>query len=357
MSSAGATFPRTNLNLLAKMKTNTVSVHYVNACLERARQAGLDIQPFITRLDVSPEILQDPTARIPSEEYVRLAIHLVMATNDEFLLLGGIPRTRPGTFALMAHATMPAGTLQRGILRCFQFYNLLVDDIHFKLSKRNDEAIISLRFDHPELDWDHQTADSVLVLLHRFFSWLIGQRLELTQVSLSGEPPVHRQEYQRLFRTRILFNQPLNALHFKQKHLDNPITQNESTLKEFLRDAPYNLVVIPDNDDSLTAKIRAIIGNDFRHEFPDFESVARSLNSTPQTLRRHLKHEGTSYQEIKDTMRRDAAIYYLNRSQLTINEIAELMGFSEPSTFHRAFKKWTGLTPGAYRQNSDQELL
>ena len=357
MSSAGATFPRTNLNLLAKMKTNTVSVHYVNACLERARQAGLDIQPFITRLDVSPEILQDPTARIPSEEYVRLAIHLVMATNDEFLLLGGIPRTRPGTFALMAHATMPAGTLQRGILRCFQFYNLLVDDIHFKLSKRNDEAIISLRFDHPELDWDHQTADSVVVLLHRFFSWLIGQRLELTQVSLSGEPPVHRQEYQRLFRTRILFNQPLNALHFKQKHLDNPITQNESTLKEFLRDAPYNLVVIPDNDDSLTAKIRAIIGNDFRHEFPDFESVARSLNSTPQTLRRHLKQEGTSYQEIKDTMRRDAAIYYLNRSQLTINEIAELMGFSEPSTFHRAFKKWTGLTPGAYRQNSDQELL
>ncbi|MCP5015331.1 AraC family transcriptional regulator [Ketobacter alkanivorans] len=339
------------------MKTNTVSVHYVNACLERAKQAGLDIQPFITRLDVSPEILQDPTARIPSEEYVRLAIHLVMATNDEFLLLGGIPRTRPGTFALMAHATMPAGNLQRGILRCFQFYNLLVDDIHFKLSKRNDEAIISLRFDNPELDWDHQTADSVLVLLHRFFSWLIGQRLELTQVSLSGEPPVHRQEYQRLFRTRILFNQPLNALHFKQKHLDNPITQNESTLKEFLRDAPYNLVVIPDNDDSLTAKIRAIIGNDFRHEFPDFESVARSLNSTPQTLRRHLKHEGTSYQEIKDTMRRDAAIYYLNRSQLTINEIAELMGFSEPSTFHRAFKKWTGLTPGAYRQNSDQELL
>ena len=56
-------------------------------------------------------------------------------------------------------------------------------------------------------------------------------------------------------------------------------------------------------------------------------------------------------------MRRDAAIYYLNRSQLTINEIADLMGFSEPSTFHRAFKKWTGLTPGAYRQNSDQEMM
>jgi len=339
------------------MKTSTVSVHYVNACLARAQQAGLDIQPFITRLDVSPEILNDPTARVPSEEYVRLCMYLVMATNDELILLGGRSRTRPGTFALMAHACMPAGNLSRAILRCFQFYNLLLDDIRFKLSKRNDEAIISVRFDDPRLDWDHQTTDSMLVLLHRFFSWLIGQRLELTQVTLTGEPPVYREEYQRLFRTRILFNQPQDALHFKKKYLENPITQSETTLRDFLREAPYNLVVIPDNDDSLTAKIRSIIGNDFRHDFPDFEAVARSLNSTPQTLRRHLKQEGTSYQEIKDTMRRDAAIYYLNRSQLTINEIAELMGFSEPSTFHRAFKKWTGLTPGAYRQNSDQELM
>jgi AraC-like DNA-binding protein len=339
------------------MKTSTVSVHYINACLARAQQAGLDIEPYIRRLDVSPEILEDPTARIPSEEYVRLAMHLVMATRDEFLLLGGVKRTKPGTFALMSHAVIGSSNLQRAILRCFQFYNLLVDDIHFKMHKRNDEAIISIRFDDPEMDWDHQTTDSCLVLLHRFFSWITGQRLELTQVSLSGEPPVHREEYQRLFRTRILFNQPQNALHFKQKYLDNPITQNETTLKAFLHETPYNLVVIPDNDDSLTAKIRTIIGTDFRHEFPDFEAVARSLNSTPQTLRRHLKQEGTSYQEIKDTMRRDAAIYYLNRSTLTINEIAELMGFSEPSTFHRAFKKWTGLTPGAYRQNSDQEAI
>ena len=82
----------------------------------------MDIQPFVTRLDVSPEILEDPTARVPSEEYVRLCMQLVMATKDEFLLLGGIRRTRPGTFALMAHASMPAGNLKRSILRFFQFY-------------------------------------------------------------------------------------------------------------------------------------------------------------------------------------------------------------------------------------------
>ena len=77
--------------------------------------------------------------------------------------------------------------------------------------------------------------------------------------------------------------------------------------------------------------------------------MAEQLHVSPQTLRRHLREEDTSFQEIKDHLRRDLAIYHLGRDELTINALAEQLGFSEPSAFHRAFKKWTGLTPGAYR--------
>ena len=79
------------------------------------------------------------------------------------------------------------------------------------------------------------------------------------------------------------------------------------------------------------------------------ESVASQLHISPQTLRRHLREEGSSFQLLKDQLRRDLAIYHLGRHDLPLQDIAEQLGFSEPSAFHRAFKKWTGLTPGAYR--------
>jgi AraC-like DNA-binding protein len=76
------------------------------------------------------------------------------------------------------------------------------------------------------------------------------------------------------------------------------------------------------------------------------QSRCRILNG----LRRRLKQENTSFQEIKDLLRRDLAIYFLGRPELPVNEIAHRVGFTEASTFHRAFKKWTGVTPGAYRE-------
>mgnify|MGYP006207581605 CR=1 FL=1 len=84
-------------------------------------------------------------------------------------------------------------------------------------------------------------------------------------------------------------------------------------------------------------------------ETAETQLLAQLDGVSPQTLRRHLREEGTSFQALKDELRRDIAIYHLGRADLSLLEIAEQLGFSEPSAFHRAFKKWTGLTPGAYR--------
>ena len=336
------------------MKANTVSIRYLKGLLIRAREAGMDPGPLLASRNIPPSLIEEPNARISGEHYVSIAHEIMTGVQDEFLKLGGIKRTRAGAFAMMTHSVIHCRNLQRALLIATRFYNLFLDDIRFKVSRRKDQVLVAIYWSDPTLDWDHGTTDSLLVLIHRFFSWLCGQRISLTEVRLSVPSP-GSDEYHTLFRCPIQYNQPVDALVFPAKLLDLPVMQTEDSLREFLREAPGNLIVIPDNDNSMTAQVRIVIGKDFSEEFPDFETVAKALNTTPQTLRRRLKQENSSYQDIKDTMRRDAAIYYLSRSQYSINEIAELMGFSEPSTFHRAFKKWTGLTPGNYRLHTTQD--
>ena len=102
------------------------------------------------------------------------------------------------------------------------------------------------------------------------------------------------------------------------------------------------------SDASITTRIRELLGSDLRGEVPSCEELTALLNMSPRTLRRRLGKEGISYQRIKDNARRDMAISLLSRERMTVSDVAEQVGFSDPSAFHRSFKKWTGQSPGAY---------
>ena len=329
---------------------NTVCMHYVLAACQRATDAGLDQNQCLEYAGLQSNLLSQPHARISAVQYEKLVSYIALTLNDELLMLGGVARSRVGCFNLMCQLAIHEPTLRQAILRSLQFYNLLWGDIYFRLSSNNELAYLSIHFSEPSINSDHTTSDCNLVLLHRFFSWLINQHIPLHHVSYSYPKPTYHKEHDRLYRCPVIYSEPKDALAFSKALLATPVAQTKETLSLFLKGAPGNLMAIPNNDNSLTTQIRSVLATTLYSDPPSLEQIASELNTTTQTIRRRLKKENSSYQEIKDQLRQDSAINFLCNSTLPINDIALRLGFSEPSTFHRAFKKWTGATPGDYRR-------
>lgn len=333
------------------MSRDTISVHFVKAALAGPRRLGIEVNPLLVRAGIEPELLTQNRARISPDQYTRLVRILWLATQDEHLGFDRVPR-RLGTFATMCQLIIHAGTLGKALERTNQFYRLFGDDWGITLDRDTHEARLTLHM--PRLDTEENfifITESMLMIWHGLACWLIERRIPLERMLFAYPQPPHIDEYDALFFAPVLrFNADHTEMTFAADYLDLPIRQDEASLEQFLRTAPAQLLVKFKNTNSLTSRIREVLKAHIGEEMPTLNEVAGRLYLSPQTLRRRLAAEGKSYQGVKDSLRRDVAIHLLLKPELSLEDVAQQVGFSETSTFHRAFKKWTGVTPGLYRQ-------
>ncbi|GAA5008384.1 AraC family transcriptional regulator [Acinetobacter puyangensis] len=331
------------------MSRDTISIHFVNAALTGVKQMGLDVDTLLSHVGIEAELLRQPKARISPDQYTKFVQMLWLVTQDEHVGFDTQPR-RLGTFAMMCQLIIHCKTLGEALERSTEFYRLFGDDWSVTLERDKHEARLIPQIPS-DRDPDHFITESILMIWHGLASWLIERRLSLERVHFGYGRPNHADEYDALFFAPVMqFNANRTEITFAADYLDLPIRQTEETLEEFLKTAPAQLLVKFKNTNSLTNRIRDVLKSQIGEEMPTLNDVAAMLYLSPQTLRRRLAAEGKSYQGVKDSLRRDAAIHLLLRPELTLEDVAQQVGFSETSTFHRAFKKWTGVTPGLYRQ-------
>lgn len=331
------------------MSRDTISIHFVNAALNGVKRLGMDVETLLSHVGIEAELLRQPKARISPEQYTRFIKMLWLVTQDEHV--GFSPEVRRlGSFTIMCQLIVHAKTLGAALELSTQFYKLFGDDWCVALERDKHEARLVPLIPN-EQDPDHYMTESMLMIWHGLAAWLIDRRLPLERVHLNYPRPQHADEYDALFFAPVIqFDATRTEITFAADYLDLPIRQDAESLEEFLKNAPADLLVKFKNTHSLTSRIRDVLKSQIGEEMPTLNDVASMLYLSPQTLRRRLAAEGKSYQGVKDALRRDAAIHLLLNPKLTLEDVAQQVGFSETSTFHRAFKKWTGVTPGLYRQ-------
>ena len=343
---------------VAETINEPVPLAFTEALLVQARTHGLDIDSLLetARFPFNPlEPPQQPVF-VSIEQYSRLCTALFGALGDESG--GAIAGTHTpfGTTRLLLYSIIRCGNLQAAMERAIEFNaccrerqgEVRVNDLVIEPQPK----LATLRYySTPDLD-NPPAQDGTLCGLSmwvRLCGWLTGQYIDIVSATCAGPQPRSTVPIRHFFHCPVAFDDDFNSVTFSARHLQAELIRSEQDIETFLRVAPYHLVIKPvTSDASITSRIRLLLGTDLRGELPSFEELTSLLNMSARTLRRRLEKEGTSYQRIKDNARRDAAISLLNAGRLTVSDVAEQVGFSDPSAFHRSFKKWTGQSPGAY---------
>lgn len=311
--------------------------------------SGLSAKDILVQAQVPTSILTNPDQALNLQQFGSVIQTIFQVMDDEssgFL----VQPIKVGSFAMMNHAVITCPNLRRALLRGSHFMSLISSEVHFSIREQGEEATLKVAVDNSKNLQADVFITTILIIWTRWSCWLIDRPLLLERANFTCDPPPYAEDLKQVFPCRHYYNQPHNSVVFNQRFLDMPLKQDAQSLVDFLASAPECLLTEYKTDNSVTAEVRLLLTQDDELEGLSLEMVAAQLNTSSQTLRRRLKEEGNSFQQIKDSLRRDTAIYHLSKQITPINEIAALVGFSEPSAFNRAFKRWTGMAPGAYRE-------
>lgn len=256
---------------------------------------------------------------------------------------------KPGTLKFLALSVVQASTLVIALHRLTQFFRLVLDDLHFEL--RSTECRISVLL-LPQTDAVREqrfTQEVMLKLVHGIVSWLAGQKIPLAGIELAFSAPPYVTDYVYLYPGPAHFKQAVTAIHFDRHWLEGPVRQHAGTIRSFLAHAPADWMFVSFAERLVSHRVRQHLNIRLAGGIK-IDAVAKALLMSPRTLARRLDEEGTSFQVIKDELRRDVAIHLLAQTSLPPAEVGARTGFEDPTTFYRAFKRWTGCSPGVYRQ-------
>ncbi|MFE9570289.1 AraC family transcriptional regulator ligand-binding domain-containing protein [Streptomyces sp. NPDC006692] len=332
------------------MAKPTITVHHVRAVLRGAERHGIDTVPLLQASGIPPLLLGDDRARVTPAQFAQLFRALYRATGDEFLGLGAAP-SRPGTFAMMCYAALGCRDLGGAMRRGTTFYGLFPHGPDLGLELVGTEAVFTVRNDLAGHDEDRFLTECLVIIWHRLCSWLVGRRIPLARAAFGYPPPPHKDEYESLFGCPVRFGDTRTEAVFDARWLTAPLVRDEAALDQMLRRSPFELLSRRAYGTTVGEQVRRALAGTLRASprLPTLDETATRLAMSPATLRRRLAQEGTSFQQLKDAVRRDAAIAGLAEGREPIAEIAARLGFSEDTSFHRAFRRWTGTTPGSYR--------
>lgn len=325
-----------------------VSVFYVNLILETVARFGVTTEELLEGSTLTPEDLERTDKRVDYFAFSYLLNRAVKLTHEPGLgfLLG--MQMRVSTHGMLGYAAMVSGTLGQALELAIRYTEIQTATVLLHSQQIGDQVILTIEQRLPDYPLGEIVITFLMVGFSKMAEMLSGKPIH-GSATVTYARSEHFSRFEHLLPGTVSFEQPSNTLIFSAKDLESPLMMSDPVaLRLSEEQCKRELQQLLDSR-TFSQIVREIL-LDETMPFCSLEDVAVQLHMTPRTLQRYLTRESLTFNELITSLRKEKSQQLLGQNKLSMQEIAEALGYAEPTNFSRAFKTWTNESPREYQQ-------
>jgi AraC-like DNA-binding protein len=329
----------------------TVSMTVLSQMFLYLDSMKVDIDTFLRSLRVDPASVKSPDARIPIETYLLIQDEAAEYVNDPYFGLHMGEFAEAGSWSILGYMMMNCKTLGESFEKSGRYSRIIGNLIEARAELKFNK-VKAIFFTPPHAPkMSRHCFEATFSSSVRMMRSLTGVDINPLEVTFIYPEPDSRSEYERIFQCPVLFGQKENSFTVAMSAVNIPILMANPSLLEHFEKYAQDFLAEMDRNDEHTRTVTKIILSRLDDEALSINKVAKEMAVSVRTLQKRLDEEGVAFSDLHKDIRQRLAQKYL-RENYTVEQITYLLGFSEPSVFRKAFKKWSGVTPREYREGA-----
>jgi len=339
------------LSPMVALHAPSVLSSWTRTILDALGARGVDTDRVLEDAGIDHDAFRDPNGRFPLSTSNTLWRVAVEHAQDPAFGLTVSKHVTQTTFHGLGFAMMASSTLREALLRLVRYNHVVTDATDLRLDVSGGSARLTVLIADGHAAPPPEAIDAAMSLMVRTCRFLTAHTFTLIDVDQIRSAPEDRAPYEKFFGCKVRFGAPFDALTFDARVLDRPIEMSNPELARHNDDAVHAYLQRV-RTGNVVDQVRARLATRLADR-PTAQEVASTLGLSQRSLQRRLKERQTSYEEILSEVRRDLACAYLREERYSVTELAFILGFEDASSFARAFRRWTGASPSAFRAEAE----
>jgi AraC-like DNA-binding protein len=319
----------------------------VNSLLQR----GFPLAQILRGMELDEADLSQPSLRVSYRQRIQQLENMLALTSESGVWLDRPHEVAISDFGLLGYAMMSSATLEQAIQIAVKYHKMAGALFDLSFFTDADAGLGVLRLDHLLAEGlvNQFVVEDLFMGIAPLIALLTGKPFQPSEILVSYSQPLYADRYEAAYHCPVRFDHAYCEYRFGLNVLNQPLAEADSNTAKICEESCRKILNQMEIEADIVSRICHLLIST-PGEFPKLDQIADKLFIGTRTLRRRLRGLGTSYQKILDDVKKELAVEYLQTTSLSVQEISDLLGYSEVTNFRRAFVKWVSLSPYQYRK-------